>query len=691
MSSDTRNVVDADAVPSRSELLESIADSVPAALVYLGPDERFLFANRYYCERYGRPEDLLGRKAREVLGDEQYARLAPHLQRARSGEVARFETAVLRLNGPPLWASIAYVPDFGPDGRVRGIAVFSEDISDRRAAEQGKDQQLAAEHRAREHLTRMQQVMAGLSRARTMSEVMEVTCRLGAEAIQARSGAIWMADDRGALVLVRYWGVPSSYVETYRVLEPDDDRFPAVHVMRTGEPMWVDDEDDYRRVVPAIYEAARRAGRLAAFAALPLVFDGRPRGVIVFSKSFTHEHDPDERSFYESVAQYCSQALERARLLDEARAAKEAAEEASRVKDEFLAMLGHELRNPLAPIVSAVQIMNAEPSDAFVRERRVIERQVRHLARLVDDLLDVARVARGRITLDLSRVRMSDVVERAVEMARPLLEERRHVLRVDVPSGLSVIGDATRLAQVVSNLLNNAARYTPPGGHVSVVARHEGDQIVLRVCDDGNGIAPDLLPRVFDLFAQSPQAPDRPNGGLGLGLAIVKNLVALHGGWVEARSEGAHRGVEMIVRLPAEPGVPHAEPGARTEPAREAQPREVLVVDDNDDAAEMLAVGLKQRGFSVRVAGDGPSALALVSESRPPDVAVLDIGLPEMDGYELAQRMRVAAPGAPLVALTGYGRNVDRAKARAAGFVEHLVKPVDLDALARVLGRLTHA
>jgi PAS domain S-box-containing protein len=671
---------------STAELLETIADTVPAVLVYLDVDERFVYANRYYRERYGRPDDLIGRTLRDVLGEDQHARLVPHLQRARAGETTTFETEVMRPGRPNLWVTATYIPDFGPNGRVRGIIALSEDISHRRESERENARLLAAEQRAREHLTRMEQLMAALSRARTVSEVASVVCRLGVETLGATSASLWTADDRGALILAGTWGVAPDFVEKFRVLAAGDERFPATRVLHTGEPMWINTKEDYLRAAPALYETIERAGYLGAVAVLPLIFDGRPGGVLVFTKRFPHFYDHGDQKFYLSIALYCAQALERARLLDEARAAKESAEHANRAKDEFLAMLGHELRNPLAPIVTAVHLMNARPNDTFRRERLVIERQMRHLGRLVDDLLDVSRIARGRVTLDFQRVVVGEVIERAVEMARPLLEEKRHALRVEVAQGLAMQADPMRLAQVVANLLNNAARYTPPGGQVSIVARRESGDIVLRVRDNGVGVPRELLPRVFDMFAQGSQAFDRPNGGLGLGLAIVKNLVALHGGSVEAHSNGDHRGTEMVVRLRATLAGTDTE--ERDAVAQTASRGDVLVVDDNDDAADMLALALTERGYSVRVAGDGSTALALLESSRAPDVAVLDLGLPQMDGFELARRMRIAVPRTHLVALTGYGQAADRARTRALGFAEHLVKPIEVAALDSVLGEL---
>jgi len=294
---------------------------------------------------------------------------------------------------------------------------------------------------------------------------------------------------------------------------------------------------------------------------------------------------------------------------------------------------------------------------------------------------------------ELERIDVADVVAKAIEMASPLLEEREHDLGVDVPRGLVVDGDPARLGQVVANLLTNAAKYTEKGGMVAIAAHADGGQVVLTVRDSGIGIAPDMLPRVFDMFTQESQALDRTQGGLGLGLTIVRNLTALHGGTVEAHSEGRNRGSQFVVRLPLSTGASAeaavaraARPGA---PSGQRGPA-VLVVDDNADAAAMLAEYVGSLGYDVRAAHDGPAALKSAVE-RVPDIALLDIGLPVMDGYELATRLRQTDGGAALklVAITGYGQQADRERTRQSGFDAHLVKPVDLDVLADLLHTLS--
>jgi PAS domain S-box-containing protein len=379
-------------------------------------------------------------------------------------------------------------------------------------------------------------------------------------------------------------------------------------------------------------------------------------------------------------------------LLIREREARAEAEVANRSKDEFLAMLGHELRNPLAPIVTALQLMQLRGDETLYKERTIIERQVRHLVRLVDDLLDVSRITSGKIELKRERIEISEIVAKAIEMASPLIEQRRHNLTVDIPrSGLAVEVDAVRMAQVVSNLLNNAAKYTEPHGTITLQAAKEGQTVVLRVRDTGIGLSPEMLPRVFGLFVQERQAIDRAQGGLGLGLAIVRTLVELHAGTVEAHSEGYGKGSEFIVRLTAAPAGDEPAPASRGESGIAADPdgMRVLIVDDNADSAELLAESVRLMGHVPRVAHDGPAGLRIGAEFRP-DVALLDIGLPVMDGYELARHLR-ALPGLEsirLIAITGYSQEADRRQSVAAGFERHLVKPIQLEQLREVLSLL---
>ncbi len=368
--------------------------------------------------------------------------------------------------------------------------------------------------------------------------------------------------------------------------------------------------------------------------------------------------------------------------------------EADRRKDEFLALLSHELRNPLMPILTAAQLLEPRVEGEAVREVEVIHRQARHLARLVDDLIDVSRVARGKVTVTRRPIELAVVISKALEANRPFFDSWNHSVTVDVPAeGLLVAADEVRLTQVFSNLLSNAGRYTPAGGRISVMARRENEEIVVRVRDSGVGIDPSLLPHVFDLFIQGVRGPDRSEGGLGLGLSIARMLLELHGGALSAFSEGVGEGSEFVARLPvAKPsGASRATgtPGDSAPVRVRDFARRVLIVDDNHDVAEMLALLIGRYGYEAHTANDPLHALEVAEVARP-QVAILDIGLPIMDGYALGRELRARLGGdsPALVALTGYSQAKDRKRSEEARFAFHLVKPVEGAQLVRLLDRL---
>ena len=378
--------------------------------------------------------------------------------------------------------------------------------------------------------------------------------------------------------------------------------------------------------------------------------------------------------------------------------AEEALRDADRRKDEFLATLAHELRNPLAPISNAVQLLRFGKDGATQQHaRHIIERQLLQLVHLVDDLLDVSRISQGKVVLRLEPVDVASVVQAAVETSRPAIEAGRHTLalRLPPPGALVVSADLTRLTQIIANLLNNAAKYTPESGHVSVSAERDGKDAIICVEDSGVGIPPELLPRVFDMFAQVDRTLSRAQGGLGIGLALVKRLVEMHGGTVVAQSDGHGHGCRFAVRLPllaqgssvAAPAAPHAHPAPATEGAIR-----VLVVDDNVDSADSLAKLLGMLGYETRVAHDGHEAVR-VAQSFRPRVSLLDIGLPGLSGHEVARRIRALDGGDRmlLVALSGWGQEDDRKRSREAGFDHHFVKPVDIEVLTELLAAIETA
>jgi PAS domain S-box-containing protein len=378
----------------------------------------------------------------------------------------------------------------------------------------------------------------------------------------------------------------------------------------------------------------------------------------------------------------------------------EALKLADRRKDEFLATLAHELRNPLGPIRNAIEIMRMSGDDpeTIVRVRAMLERQVRQLAHIVDDLIDVARIVERKVELHRERVALRTIVETAVETCRSLIERCRHELSVTMPAEpLDLDGDAVRLAQVIINLLNNAARYTPPGGRIWLTIEHtppasgERDEVVVRVRDDGIGIRPEVLPHVFDMFTQGESLPHQGKAGLGIGLTLVQSLVVMHGGSVEVHSEGPGRGSEFVVRLPLAAAVsepPRWKPPGKGEIVR----RRVLVVDDNADQLESLGLLFELMGHEVRMASSGPVALETATAFRP-DIALIDIGLPGMSGHEVARHIREQPElrDVVLVAQTGWGQDDDQRRSRDAGFDHHLVKPVKRETLERLVNELPRA
>lgn len=358
-----------------------------------------------------------------------------------------------------------------------------------------------------------------------------------------------------------------------------------------------------------------------------------------------------------------------------------------RPADEFLAMLAHEFRNPLAPIRSAVEIMRVigQQDHALEKAREVISRQVDQLSRLVDQLLDVSDMTKGTMALSKEAVDVNAILWRAVDRIQPFVDERGHRLTVaplSVP--VSIEADPERLCQVLVNLLENAARYTDPGGEIALTATRDDDAVVVTVRDNGRGIAAERLPDLFDLFTGAPRAVDQPRGSLGVGLSLVRSIVELHGGTVEARSEGAGHGAEFVVTLPLAERQAQAGGIVDSHAGRET-PRRIVVIDDNVDAAESLAMLLRLTGHEVHIAFDGPSGVELVRRTAP-DCVLVDIGLPGIDGYEVAKRLRAHDDGDMLlVAVTGYGQPADRIKSGQAGFDHHVVKPVSQSVLERLL------
>ncbi len=491
-------------------------------------------------------------------------------------------------------------------------------------------------------------------------------------------------DDAGSFHIHRQWtqsGVLPALPSSGKIAD-----FSAhlLQTLRRNEPVVVEDVHADPRL--SAHADAYHALGIGSLVIVPLIRAGTLRGNFNVADAQPRRWSPEDVAVIADVAERTWDAVERAR-------AEEALRLSSRLKDEFLAMLAHELRNPLAPISAAADLLSAPNQDEgrIRKTSAVIKRQVAHMTGLVDDLLDISRVTRGLITLEDNEIDLRDILADAVDQVRPLVSMRRHTLHLDLPPDVAIVrGDRKRLVQVLANLLNNAAKYTPAGGHLALSVLVRDLQVSATISDDGIGMEPELVSRAFELFAQGKRNADRSQGGLGIGLALVKTLVELHGGTVRARSDGINRGSQFVVTLPR---VAQAPSSGLQAPARAngvaSASLKVLLVDDNVDAATMLAMLLESVGHEVAVEHSSVAALAR-APSMQPDVCLLDIGLPDLDGYELARRLRAEpSAGAPvLVAVTGYGQQSDRDAARGAGFDHHFTKPVDSSALVELLAGL---
>jgi len=536
----------------------------------------------------------------------------------------------VRKDGSFFWASVAITALRDAKGEVRGFAKITRDLTERRRQEE-------------------------------LLRQSEERFRLLIEAV--KDYAIFMLDTQGR---VASWNAGAERIKGYRADEIIGEHFRVFYTEDARERRWP--EEELRR--------AREQGRFE---------DEGPRlrkDGTTFWANVVINPMYDHRGVLRGFAKVTRDMTEKKRV--------EALESADRQTQEFLAVLAHELRNPLAPIANALTLLarkpTTDPGELWVRD--VLGRQTAQLGRLVEDLLDVSRITRSALVLDRRPADVRPILRSAIDASRQWFEQRQQNFNVSLPEERLVADvDEVRLSQIVQNLLHNAAKYTPNGGRIELSAARDGDEVVIRVCDNGIGMSPDMLSSAFELFKQAQQGLDRSQGGLGVGLTLVQRLVRMHNGAVQARSDGHGRGSEFIVRLPLRPEPPIVQQTTGRSGAHQGGTRRrILVVDDNRDAAQALRLLLEGDGHEVQVANDGPSGLAAAREFRP-DVALLDIGLPKMNGYELAQRMREepSLDSTLLIAVTGYGQMNDRARASASGFHHHLVKPVEFGALQQLL------
>ncbi|WP_139558587.1 PAS domain-containing hybrid sensor histidine kinase/response regulator [Methylotetracoccus oryzae] len=613
---------------------ELILDSVPAMIFYKDTANRLLRVNARVAEALGLPKDRIeGRHTSEFFPDEAERYYQDDLIVIRSGQPRLGIEEPIRVAADRVrWLSTDKVPLKDAAGKVTGVLVMATDITDRK---------LIAE--------------ALQERERRLSESQRIA-HIGSWSWDFSETLSWSEET------FRIYGVcPENFTPTVNslleCLHPDD-----------------------RSLMQAWITACAAGDAPPEFEFRALLPGGRVRHL-----TGRGELQRDERHLPMRIAGTVQDITDR-------KLAEAALQDADRRKDEFLATLAHELRNPLAPIGNAVQILQTAGIDDPTRTWccELIRRQMEHLTKLVDELLDISRITRGKISLDWQPVAVGDIVERALESCRPLLETYRHQLDLLLPSAAAYVeGDPVRLAQVVSNLLNNAAKYTEPGGHIALRVEPGDDGIILRVKDNGIGIPPALLSQVFQMFTQGDQSLEKTHGGLGIGLSLARELVALHHGSIQAYSAGAGQGSEFVVWLPA--ASPPSEPAPAQSEAAPAPspPRRVLVADDNQDAGDSLAALLRALGHEVYIARDGLEAVA-AAEAHRPEFILMDIGMPRLNGYDACRRIREHAWGRDIVitALTGWGQDSDLQRSQAAGFSHHLTKPVDFNALRQLIDTL---
>ena len=626
------------------------------------------------ADRYGGAYRLFSKDGEPLDHERSWMAVALHTHREISGE----EIVIQRPDGTLVTALANAKPILDEEGRVVGALNVLIDIEERKRSEE---------------TTRfLADASAVLAEVADYERTLERIASLAVPSFADWFGVhVFQPDGSIRRLAVRHLDPRKERaVEAmYRAYPPTQGQpYGAIQVLRTGQPIFA---VDFEAMLPRVARDDRhlqmlRDIGLSSFICVPMLSRGNIVGALTFATaesgrrySELHLHAAQE------LASRAAIAIENAQLL-------EALREADRRKDEFLAMLAHELRNPLAPVRNAVQILRARGAGASEAQwaHDVIDRQVQQMSRLVDDLLDVSRIARGKIDLRRETVTLGAAVANAVEACRPAMERARHELTVSVPAEpIYVEADIARLSQVFSNLLTNAAKYTDPGGRIRVEASRDATHAIVHVSDNGIGIPPHMLHRVFDMFVQVERAGDHSQGGLGIGLTLVKRLVELHGGEVEARSPGTGQGSEFVVRLPLR-DVERARPDAEIRPAAgeatgELKSRRILVVDDNKDAADSLAFLLRARGAEVRIAYDGLEAVG-AAIAFVPDVVLLDVGLPKLYGYDAARRIRDARGNSVLiVAITGWGQEEDRRRAQEAGFDHHFTKPVDFAALMSLI------
>jgi PAS domain S-box-containing protein len=644
-------------------------------------------------------EEMIGKSITVIIPPELHAQEQEILARVQQGErLEHFDTIRLSKDGRRIPVSLTVSPVRDSRGTIIGASKVARDISERKRTEQAlaaSERLLSAEADA---LAKLNEWSTRLWRTRSLDAGWEEVLAATIELLGADMGSIQLLDTtkgpvaEPALIIVAQRGLQQDFLDSFKALSVDSDSVSG-RTLRSGARTLVEDIETDRLFEP--FRATARAAGFRSLVAMPLIGAG-PTPIGVVSAYFRLAHRPTDQEL-RRLDLYVRQAgdfIQRCRLEQELREREEALREDDRRKNEFLALLAHELRNPLAPIRYALATTKKTGRTAEQQRRaeEIIERQVAHMGCLLDDLLDVSRITRGTLELKKSHIELASVLGAAIEAARPILDAKQHTLSLDLPKhAVGLEADPVRLAQIFSNLLINAAKYTDAGGQVELKAEQGGDEIIVAVRDNGIGITADMMPQLFTLFCQAHRARDRSEGGLGVGLSLVRGLVTLHDGRVEAHSEGANRGSEFIVRLPlGRPAAEIVETGTVADDLKVCAGLKILIVDDNRDAADTCATLLELSGYHVQTAYDGRGALELAERLRP-HALLLDIGLPDCSGYEVAEKVRAAPWGREtlLIAVTGWGQGEDKRRAFEAGFSHHLTKPIAAQTVESLLQTLT--
>jgi PAS domain S-box-containing protein len=677
----------------RLALLAAIVESSDDAIVCKTLEGRILSWNAGARRIFGyRPEEVIGRPITILIPPELHDEEKRILGQLSRGErIDHYDTIRITKDGLRIPISLTVSPVRNSRGVIIGASKVARDVSERKRAEQAL---LESEKRSAAHadaLARLNEWSTRLWRSRGLDEGLNEILAAVIELLGAEKGHIQLLDpSRSTLHISAQRGLEQDVLEFLRELSATDD-WAGGEALRCRQVI----EDVETGSPDARLRALARAADFRSVVSTPLMSAmGEPLGMI--STYFRLVHRPSEQELrrLDLYLRLAGDFIQRCKMEHTLQRSEEALRLADRRKDEFLALLAHELRNPLAPIryTLAANRKSGRTPEQQKRAEEIIDRQVTHMSRLLDDLLDVSRITRSALELKKSPTELTLVVGSAIETARPILETKHHDLSLELPKhAVRLLGDPVRLAQVFSNLLINAAKYTDPGGHIALRAVHAGSEIVVTIRDNGIGIPAEMMPKLFTMFSQAQAALGRSEGGLGVGLALVRGLVALHGGSVEARSDGPGKGSEFAVRLPlGTPPTEIADSDATEDDPVAEHGLKILVVDDNRDAADACAMLLELSGHHVQTAYTGRHALELAEAFRPHAV-LLDIGLPDLDGYQLATKFR-AAPwgrGVSLVAVTGWGQDEDRRRAFEAGFDYHLTKPVAAETVEAMLHSLT--